>query len=700
MMEIKYSDLFWLHPGMPFFHPADRSEWLTAALKDPLVMFVRNISGAGFGFRHDAEVETQEKEARAEHHHHKMKRRFAEVAEFATEMRAKNRIMFRLFGPAGDLNVDEIEYSKSDIAVKYDTIADLVRSVIDVDRLHAQFKAILMKRGIRVACDNFRKDGVPALAILEKVDPIGRLMPLLTLATKEGGLLSVINTFCDMGGSGLTWVGDDESELLAALDRDYSKHKRKSLQPLNYVRLIVNRNEMTLVTDGSVQEDRISLAGFEPPLDFLPRTSWELFSHLGSVLSIDATNVGTVLAYLVTYASSPEVRARNEVPSFSDWLLPELAKQPRLLVKYYECEFPKRMKAFASIIGGGDAMCLAKCHAAQVAESEYSVLLLGESGTGKELFARAIHETSARREGPFVPVNCAAIPDDFFESELFGIEAKTATGVDKREGLFSQADGGTIFLDEIGECRLDNQTKLLRALQPLHDSGPCQLRIRAVGAKKEKDVDVRVVAGTNRNLLEMVRQNLFRPDLYYRLAAVTLKLPPLQDRGDPDLRQLTDFFWGRINRNLAEGSPNYRAKRLDESAYARIVEHSWPGNVRELENVLRQVAAMSLGSVVFRSDVNSAIAEIPSHAADLPINRKLGAGIKLDVFLEQIERESIEDAIKKSPGNLSEASRLLGLKSRTDLIHRMERLGIEQPPESRRTRHAKSEPDPAGDRSS
>ncbi|RMH05279.1 MAG: sigma-54-dependent Fis family transcriptional regulator [Planctomycetota bacterium] len=227
---------------------------------------------------------------------------------------------------------------------------------------------------------------------------------------------------------------------------------------------------------------------------------------------------------------------------------------------------------------------------ARIVRSEVTVLVLGESGTGKELVARALHRHGPRRRGPFLAVNCAAISPTLLESELFGHVKGAFTGaVRERKGYAEAADGGTLFLDEIGEMSFDLQAKLLRFLQ--------DGEVRPVGGNRVKKVDVRVVAATNRDLRAQVAAGAFREDLYYRLAVITLEMPPLRERRD-DIPALARFL---LARNAEEGLPS---AEIDDEALAVLAERDWPGNIRELQNELTRAAAFATGGVIRAADLS------------------------------------------------------------------------------------------------
>jgi len=275
-------------------------------------------------------------------------------------------------------------------------------------------------------------------------------------------------------------------------------------------------------------------------------------------------------------------------------------------------------------------------------------LLLGESGTGKEVAARTIHERSARSEGPFVPVNCAAITETLMESEIFGHEKGAFTGASaSRRGRLELADGGTLFLDEIGELKLELQAKLLRVIQ--------ERRFERLGGTRTIEVDVRWIAATNRNLEEMMGARTFREDLYHRLAVFPIRLPPLRERRR-DLLPLAEALLARLAADL--GRPPLR---LDDLARERITQGPWRGNVRELGNALERAAILAEGDVVRGDDLYITMASSPSDVAGRT--------------MEEIERGAIERALSESGGNRRRAAERLGIGERT-LYDKLKRYGL------------------------
>jgi two-component system NtrC family response regulator len=294
----------------------------------------------------------------------------------------------------------------------------------------------------------------------------------------------------------------------------------------------------------------------------------------------------------------------------------------------------------------------------RVAPTETTVLILGESGTGKELIARAIHGSSPRAHGPFVAVNCAAIPETLLESELFGHVKGAFTGaIRDRVGKFEAAEGGTVFLDEIGEMRPDLQVKILRVLE--------ERMLERVGDNKLIRVDVRVLAATNKDLSKAIQAGEFREDLYYRLNVVPLQIPPLRERSE-DIRPLAQHFLKRLG-----ASPRLT---IAPEAFRALESYDWPGNVRELENALERAMIFHRGDVISLADLPETIrAPKAKEAAALPVSLP-EAGLSL----EEVEKELILRALQKHDWNQSRAARYLGITRHT-LLYRIEKHNIARP---------------------
>ena len=296
----------------------------------------------------------------------------------------------------------------------------------------------------------------------------------------------------------------------------------------------------------------------------------------------------------------------------------------------------------------------------RVAPTDSTVMLQGESGTGKELFARAIHQLSPRRDKPFVAINCAAIPDTLIENELFGHEKGAFTSATSRQiGKFEMADGGTIFLDEIGELAPGVQSKVLRVLQ--------ERRFERIGGTITIDVDVRIVLATNRNLAEEVKQGRFREDLFFRVNVFPITLPPLRARKD-DLDALTSFFLQRLSRDL--GKPSLR---VSDDARATLRDHDWPGNIRELENALERAAILCERNTIEPRDlaVGAPSDDLLRDALDLS-GTLSEAGERV---ARKVERLKLIDALQRTSSR-AEAAEMLGIAART-LASKLKEHGID-----------------------
>jgi len=360
-------------------------------------------------------------------------------------------------------------------------------------------------------------------------------------------------------------------------------------------------------------------------------------------------------------------------------VVPELLRDPDSHFQHLASLSPHEVQGFEKIIGDGKAIRLAVGRAKKAAMRDVPVLLSGESGTGKEMFARAICAASHRRDKPFKPINCAAIPKRLMESELFGHEQGAFTGADKKyEGAFQRADGGTLFLDEVGELAPDIQAKLLRILQPPPDSPPCTREFTPLGATDSIRTDVRVVAATNRNLLSMVQAGEFREDLFYRLAVITIKLPALRDRRS-DAARIAANLLAQINRDFERQEPGYRHKSLSASAKAFVSKHAWPGNVRELYNALLQAAVMSNQDEIEVDDIKVAITEMPTGKTlkDDPLELPLGDSFNLEQHLETMQRHYLRRAMREANGVKTQAARLLGMKNYQTLDAQLKRLEVD-----------------------
>jgi two-component system NtrC family response regulator len=335
-----------------------------------------------------------------------------------------------------------------------------------------------------------------------------------------------------------------------------------------------------------------------------------------------------------------------------------LARENRYLREVVAARF-----SFASMIAGSRAMRAVTDTASRVAQSDTTVLLEGESGTGKELLAKAIHFHSARAKGPFVTINCGAIPEHLLESELFGHRRGAFTGaVADRQGKFEAAEHGTIFLDEVGELPLPLQVKILRVLQ--------EREIDKVGDPRPRKVDVRVIAATHRDLEKMVADGTFRDDLYYRLAVVSIRVPPLRERAD-DIPFLVDHFLDKHSSKLGRERP-----RVENTVYSALNLYAWPGNIRELENVIERALVLDRDGVVMLED-------LPDRFRG-PERRLGNVRIELPdegISLEEVERQLLLAALEKHSWNQTRAAGYLGI-TRSTLLYRMQKFGLERNKES------------------
>ncbi len=315
-----------------------------------------------------------------------------------------------------------------------------------------------------------------------------------------------------------------------------------------------------------------------------------------------------------------------------------------------------------ALLGESPAIEQARAMIEKVARSQAPVYITGESGSGKELAARLIHEKGARRDRAFVPVNCGAIPENLMESEFFGYRKGAFTGAESdREGFFHVANGGTLFLDEVADLPLAMQVKLLRAIQ--------EKRVRRVGATAEDPVDVRIISATHQNLAALVEAGKFRQDLYYRLAVIELRMPPLRECRE-DIPVLARAILARLANSGAAGPA-----RLSDRAIEALRCYDFPGNARELENIIERAVALAASEEIGEEDLQLAppafAVDSPGRADAKPPDTKW----PLQEYLDHVEREAILEALGKTRFNRTAAARLLGITFRA-LRYRMERLGI------------------------
>ncbi|MDD2309381.1 MAG: sigma-54 dependent transcriptional regulator [Desulfuromonadaceae bacterium] len=324
----------------------------------------------------------------------------------------------------------------------------------------------------------------------------------------------------------------------------------------------------------------------------------------------------------------------------------QLARENITLKKNLRRSFP-----FSSILGTTTPIRELIAKAERIADSRLSVIISGETGTGKELFAKAIHYNSPRSAMPFVAVNCSAIPDSLFESEMFGIEKGVATGVDARVGKIEHAQGGTLFLDEIGEIPLQFQAKLLRVLE--------ERSLERVGSRTTIPVDLRIITATNRDLKKEIAAGTFREDLFYRLNGVELRIPPLRERRD-DIDLIARHFLDKWRRNC--GRP---PMRFGKEVVEQLRRHPWPGNVRELENEIERAVALAYGDSINVTDLSETLQQPLKLTTTTPQS-----------LLKDSEKQLIEQALREAKGNKTQTAERLGM-SREGLRKKLKRFGMD-----------------------
>ena len=309
---------------------------------------------------------------------------------------------------------------------------------------------------------------------------------------------------------------------------------------------------------------------------------------------------------------------------------------------------------FANIVGKSPSMRKVFEYIAKVADSNATVLILGESGTGKELVAKALHYNSRRKNYPFISINCGAVPETLLESELFGHEKGAFTGAESTKiGLMEAASKGTFFLDEVADAPLPIQVKLLRVLQ--------EMELVRVGGTKPIKVDLRIVAATNRDLDERVREKLFREDLYYRLKVVPITLPPLRDRSE-DIPSLVDHFIQKFNE---QHNRKRKIEGIDPEALGLLEKYAWPGNVRELENVIERAVVLETTQQITKASLPDEIVggrrPVPARLPDIDSQDS----IDLESTLDEIEKSMLLKALNKSDGIINRAAKMLNLSFRS-----------------------------------
>ncbi len=349
--------------------------------------------------------------------------------------------------------------------------------------------------------------------------------------------------------------------------------------------------------------------------------------------------------------------------------IPDLLRKPDLNLQRLAAGLPSESPEFDQIIHRSESMRRAVLQARRVAPRSVPVLIEGESGTGKELFARALHEASPRHGKPFVAINCGAIPPEIVESELFGHEKGAFTGaISERKGHFETAHNGTIFLDEIGELPKAMQVKLLRTIQ--------EGEVQRIGASKPFRVNVRIIAATNRSLIEEVSRGSFREDLFYRLAVAVIRLPPLRERMG-DINLLIDAFLKRINEE-SDNEPGYIHKKFSVSARKIMNSHQWPGNVRELQNTITRIAVWSLDEEINDQDVQDSLLPVPhSFGQGDILGKSLDNGINIIEIIDEISIHYLKRGMEYNKGNKTKTAKTLGFPNYQTLTNWLKKYKLE-----------------------
>lgn len=324
-------------------------------------------------------------------------------------------------------------------------------------------------------------------------------------------------------------------------------------------------------------------------------------------------------------------------------------------------ELKKELTLEPQMLGESKPMQLLREQIDKIAKTECTVLILGESGSGKELVAHQIHQKSPRKNKPFITVNCSALPETLLESELFGhVKGAFTSATLNKKGKFEAADGGTILLDEIGDMSLSAQSKLLRVLE----SGD----IEKVGATQSTKVDVRVIAATNKNLVQATQDQHFRQDLYYRINVVTIRVPPLREHRE-DIPLLAHHYLKYFSRQIPNSD-----KRLSHNAIEELKNYSWPGNVRELRNLMQRIAILSSSEEINQWELHQYWAP---QKIDLPTNETISSNLPLDEARRIFEANYIHQTLSKCNGNITKTAQLLNL-NRSYLYEKMKELGIRE----------------------
>ena len=445
---------------------------------------------------------------------------------------------------------------------------------------------------------------------------------------------------------------DDDANTLASLSRAFrlAGHEATVCDNANRAVELLRSEKFDLIFSDVVMPGKSGLEFLEEIKNAGVKAPVILISGQANIeMAVRATKLGA-LDFL-------------EKPLSTDKLLVTVENALRLTRLEDENRELKRRLGKHQLVGSGPAMKKLIAQIDRVASSETRVCILGETGTGKELVARAIHEKSPRHDGPFVTLNCAAVPAELIESELFGHEKGALTGAAGRHiGKFEQAEGGTLFLDEIGDMPVTMQAKLLRVLE--------EGEVERVGGDKPVKVNVRVVVATHRNLEELVAQNAFRSDLFHRIYVFPLLLPPLRERSE-DFTELVEHFARQV-----AAQNGWKEKEFSAQAIAALQKYGWPGNVRELRNVVERLVLLAEGEKVGADDVQVALPASIGTAGNAGALGSAGSNGTLAVRTEAFEKEVLLAELRRHNFHMTNVARALGLE-RSHLYKKCQQLGID-----------------------
>ena len=445
---------------------------------------------------------------------------------------------------------------------------------------------------------------------------------------------------------------DDDANTLASLSRAFrlAGHEATVCDNANRAVELLRSEKFDLIFSDVVMPGKSGLEFLEEIKNAGVKAPVILISGQANIeMAVHATKLGA-LDFL-------------EKPLSTDKLLVTVENALRLTRLEDENRELKRRLGKHQLVGSGPAMKKLIAQIDRVASSETRVCILGETGTGKELVARAIHEKSPRHDGPFVTLNCAAVPAELIESELFGHEKGAFTGAAGRHiGKFEQAEGGTLFLDEVGDMPVTMQAKLLRVLE--------EGEVERVGGDKPVKVNVRVVVATHRNLEELVAQNAFRGDLFHRIYVFPLLLPPLRERSE-DFTELVEHFARQV-----AAQNGWKEKEFSAQAIAALQKYGWPGNVRELRNVVERLVLLAEGEKVSADDVQLALPASIGTAGNAGALGSAGSNGTLAVRTEAFEKEVLLAELRRHNFHMTNVARVLGLE-RSHLYKKCQQLGID-----------------------